>query len=108
MVPSLQTERTVLRSSGATVVVEYPDPDHARLTIESERFGDGAREAARLVCEAVHQVRERRVHHVDTALEAAAPASGMVLEALRTTSVGDPDGMDLRRAGASVMVHLDV
>jgi hypothetical protein len=108
MVQSLLSERTVLRSPGAMVVVQYVDPDHARLMIEADRFGQGGREAARLVCEALHDVRAHRVHHVETALEAAAPASCIVLEALRSPSAGDIDGLDLRRAGASVMVSLDV
>jgi hypothetical protein len=108
MVQAPHEEPTVLSSGGATVVLQYVDPDHARLTVETERFGQGGREAGRLVCEAVHQARGRRVHHVETALEAAAPASCMVLEALQTGSGDDVEAIDLRRAGASVMVSLDV
>jgi hypothetical protein len=108
MVQSPQSERTVFRSPGATVVVQYVDADRVQLMVESERLGRGAREAARLVCEALHEVRARRIHHVETALEASAPASCMVLEALRDRSGSDLDAMDLRRAGASVMVRLDV
>lgn len=108
MVQALQTERTVLRSHDATVVVQYVDPDHARLTVDTQRYGIGAREAARLVCEAVYQARARHVHHVETALDASAPSCCIILEALRNRSANDLDGMELRRAGASVMVSLDV
>ena len=108
MVLSPQTERTILRSPGATVVVQYLDADHAHLMVESERWGQGARDAARLVCEALHEVGVRRVHHVQAALEASAPASCMVFEALRELSGSHLDAIDLRRAGASVMVSLDV
>jgi hypothetical protein len=108
MVQAHPAERTVLRSLGATVVVQYVDPDHARLTVDTDRYGPGARDAAGLVCEAIHEARARHVHHVDTALEAAAPACSVILDALRTRSGNDLDGMDLRRAGASVMVSIDV
>jgi hypothetical protein len=108
MVQAPQAERTVLRSREATVVVQYVDLDHARLEVDTQRYGPGAREAARLVCEAVYQARARHVHHVETALDAAAPACCIILEALRNRSGNDLEGMELRRAGASVMVSLDV
>ena len=108
MVQAPQAERTVLRSRDATVVVQYVDLDHARLTVDTQRYGVGAREAARLVCEAVYQARARHVHHVETALDASAPACCIILEALRNRAANDLDGMELRRAGASVMVNLDV
>lgn len=103
-----QAERTVLRSREATVEVQYVDPDHARLMVDTQRYGPGAREAARLVCEAVYQARARHVHHLETALDAAAPACCLILEALRTRAGNDLEGMELRRAGSSVMVSLDV
>ena len=108
MTKAPQAERTVLRSRDATVEVQYVDPDHARLMVDTQRYGPGAREAARLVCEAVYQARTRHVHHVETALDAAAPACCLILEALRSRSANDLEGMELRRAGASVMVSLDV
>ena len=108
MAHAQQAERTVLRSREATVEVHYVDPDHARLMVDTQRYGPGAREAARLVCEAVYQARARHVHHVETALDAAAPACCIILEALRNRAGNDLESMELRRAGASVMVSLDV
>jgi hypothetical protein len=108
MIHAPQTDHTVLHSRGATVDVQYVDLDHARLTVDTARYGPDAREAARLVCEAVCQVRARHVHHLETALEAAAPACCIILEALRDREGNDIEGMELRRAGSSVMVSLDV
>jgi hypothetical protein len=99
---------TVLQSGETRVVVRYGEDGRARLDVTADRDDRGSAEAGRLVCEAVHQAR---LHHADCvacALDASGPACGAILEALHGRLGEDVGSIATRRAGASVMVVLDL
>ena len=100
-------ERTLVRSGGTTIVVEYRDDGHARLDVMGKCYGGGSAEAARLACEAIHQARLRHANRIEGALDASSPECGAILEALHREIGHDLTSIAMRRAGASVMVTLD-
>jgi hypothetical protein len=108
MAVSHPLERTELRGRAATVTIDYHAPDRAFFSVWTDGRVGAAFEAARLACEAVHQARVRDTRRLEVMLEVATPACGVILEALRRRRGNDLDGIELRRAGASVMVTLDV
>jgi hypothetical protein len=108
MPPTHPHERTELRGRDAAVDISYCDPARADVRIWMDGEPGAAPEAARLACEAVHQARVRDALRVETALDVASPACGLILDALRRRRGNDLDGIRMRRAGSSVMVTLDL
>lgn len=107
MAVSRPFERTELRGRAATVTIDYYVPDLAVFSVQTDGR-TAAPEAARLACEAVHQARVRHIRRLETTLEVATIACGVILEALRRRRGNDLDRIELRRAGASVMVTLEL
>jgi len=103
-----RTDGTAFEVEGAIVEVTDDDLDDTRvhLTVESPSARPTA--VAAVLCEAVRQAHARRRGHVRMALDAGAPSSGVVLEALRGRIGADVGSIALRRAGSSVMVTLDL
>jgi hypothetical protein len=108
MAASPLPERTELRGRAATVTIDYHAPDLAFFSVWTDGCLDATVEAARLACEAVHQARVRDTRRLEVVLEVATPVCGVILEALRRRRRNDLDRIELRRAGASVMVTLDL
>ncbi len=108
MAVSHPLERTELRGRAVTVTIDYHAPDRASFSVRTDGALAAASEAARLACEAVHQARVRDTRRLDVMLEVATPACGVILEALRRRRGNDLDGIELRRAGASVLVMLEL
>lgn len=96
------------QSRGVEVVLDFREPDDVRLDVVSAPPGAGAREAARLVCGAVHEARLRDARRIHTVLDASGPTCGVVLEALHEQLGRELERIDLRRAGSSVLAVLEV
>lgn len=91
---------------GASLEVEYRD-DVATLRLVPD--SDDVDASARLLCAAVQHVRRRRhARRVLTAVDAAGPAGGTLLAALRSRVGTDVGEIALRRAGSTVMVTVEL
>jgi hypothetical protein len=101
-------EKTVLQSPEMTVVAAHDGHGHARLDVSTTGYGRGSADGGRLVCQAVHEARLRNEYHVEFALNASAPACGAILEALHAETGNDVESIEMRRAGSSVMVSLEL
>ena len=107
--PQAKNDTGTSRSAGGAVLeVQQDGAGQVWLELWTERGGDAGRAGARLVDEAVAEARSRRARRVSTALDAAKPSCGIVLDALRRHIGADVEGMATRRAGASVMVDLQL
>ena len=98
----------MLRTGSASVELEYVDLDHVHMRVLTAPLGPDAYAGAALVCEAISQARANRARHLDTALDASAPACGIVLDALHARIGTEVGRLDLHRAGASVIVDVDL
>lgn len=93
-----------LATEGAAVDIRYVEPREAVLELHADPSGSGARAGGRLMAAALAEARAHGVDHVRTALDAARPSSGFVLDAFRATTV--VQDVSLRRAGATVLVEV--
>lgn len=99
---------TVMTDSGAEIEMTFPDRDTAVVRLDADPAGTGARAAGLLMCEAITEARRRRARYLRTVLELARPLSGIVLDAVRNRIGHDAQAIDLRRAGSSVIVTVDL
>jgi hypothetical protein len=97
--------RILLSRHGATVELAPDHDDGAWMLVVA---GPDVRtgEWEQLVETAVVQARDRRVGRIDTALDLAAPSTGVLLQLLRDHLGREVATMSMHRAGASVMLTL--
>jgi len=99
---------TTLRREASTVELDLGDLDHVHMRVSTAPTGQGAYTGAALVCEAITHARELRVRHLDTTLDGDAPACGIVLDALHARIGTEVRALVMHRAGASVVVDVDL
>jgi hypothetical protein len=108
MVTRTSAEHTLLESEETRILIEYGDDGHARLDVMAKQYGRGSAAAGRLAREAIHQARLRHADSIEGALDASSPMCGAILEALHREIGHDLESIAMRRAGASVMVTLEM
>jgi hypothetical protein len=106
---TMTSERNpVFEAKGAVVEMRYEDHDDVSVLLRSDPAGAGARSGARLVGDAVSHARANHARRVLTTLDASRPSSGFVLDELRKRVGRDVGTLALRRAGASILVTVDL
>jgi hypothetical protein len=100
--------RAFLHADASAVELDLADLDHVHMRVTTQPTGQGAYAGAALVCEAITQARELRARHLDTTLDGTAPACGIVLDALHARIGTEVRSLAMHRAGASVLVDVDL
>lgn len=96
------------RTPGTTVVAAHDGHGIARLDVMTTSYVHAPTDGGQHVSRAVHEARMCRAHHVEFALNASTPTCGLIVEALHTQCGDDVESIQMRRAGSSVMVSLEL